>query len=172
MLSQSLKSISFLILLSISYPSYADVIQGKADLHIGSWDFSDSAYVQNNQGDMFLMEVHDPNWGFVLIISSNTGSMFASVFESFDSLTTAPTDSSAYEYIIGPCVPLYASPCIYYTYIIKTSDDHYAKFRIIQSSHDCGFCIKYVYQPDGSGNLDSGVPVRKITWGEMKQVFH
>jgi hypothetical protein len=162
------------VLLLFAGSAIADVIQGSANLGYSygyGWDFSDSTNVQIDEADIFLMEVHDPNWGFMLIISSFTGSMFAESDSSFEELTTAPADAQRYTGIIEPCIPLYPSPCTYYTYVVKTPDRHYAKFRIINTYPCPGYCIEYVYQPDGTRNFLDQVPVEEFTWGEIKSIY-
>jgi len=80
---------------------------------------------------------------------------------AFEDVTTAPEDSLAW---------VFDYPMLtFLTYIVRTSENHYAKFHIL--AYWPIVFIEYAYQNDGSRNLDTSVPVEKKSWGEIKAIY-
>ncbi|MBP2680191.1 MAG: hypothetical protein H6Q78_54 [Candidatus Krumholzibacteriota bacterium] len=141
---------------------FADLVHGIGPLSEGGWDFSESTSVDpkfDSNTDLTLVYVVDPPigsraWGL-------NGAVIVMVDSSFVELTTAPEDTALYDWdwpaVLGE------------TYVIRTTERHYAKFRILNLIIPT---IEYVYQPDGSRMLAEGVPVEATTWGRVKSLYH
>jgi len=54
------------------------------------------------------------------------------------------------------------------TYVCITQEGHYVKLRCTYDSSDRVMTIHYVYQTDGSRNLDESTFVKPSTWGGIK----
>lgn len=144
-------------------PSMAsgDLVQGIGAFEFGCWDFSEEQSVHDWDpgADACIAYVVDPPLGWM--VSAAGFGEIAPVDSAFDDVTTAPADSSAW--VID--YPAFT----FVTYVVRTAENHYAKFRILEFIPIV--TIQYAYQPDGSGNLDTTVPVEETRWGRIKALY-
>ena len=76
---------------------------------------------------------------------------------TYEELTTAPADSTLYT---GALWSLTGK-----TYILRTQERHYVKFRTISGGYPV--YIEYTYQDNGSQT----VPIKITTWGKIKLLY-
>ena len=151
------------VLLTIGAGANADVISGQGVMTpCWGWDFSaQTSLCVLDMPDIFVAFIDDPPLGLVVTVT-NPARVVALPDSSFEDLRYAPEDSSAYGYDI----PAY----VYTTYVARTKEGHYAKFRFLQLPYDL-VIIEYVYQPDGSRRLFNLIGVEGCTWGAIKALF-
>ena len=165
----SVKGVALLAVLNVfvsAIPVSAEVISGVGVLSQGAWDFSESASVHpklDPNADLTFVLIVDPPPERTAVWGLN-GATLVMVDSSFAELTTAPEDTSLYDWEW----PLLMAA----TYVIRTTERHYAKFRILDLMIPM---IEYVYQPDGSRILTNGVPTgiaeHITTWGRLKALY-
>ena len=148
-------------------PATAEVIQGVGIVCHG-WNFStqmchDECMLQANEGcDMSITYVVIPplglrvgTWNFATI------AMLEDV--TFEELEEAPSDETLY---------IYDHPArLDVTYVVHTTEGHFAKFKFIFLSTYLFSQIEYVYQSDGSRSFVPSVPVERSTWGAVKALY-
>jgi len=156
----ALHLIFLVILLAFVTPGSADIIKGIGVLEQGCWDFSEQKSIPWWEGaDACIAYVVDPPLGWR--VGTANYATVAVIDSTFDDVTTAPEDSSAYAY---DCPVDFV-----HTYVVHTAEGHYAKFHILQFIPLVA--IEYAYQSDGSRNLDTGVPVDATSWGRIKALY-
>ena len=165
--NMSYRSKSLVLLLggfvfALSAPAaFGGVIHGFADFSLGAWDFSAQITVGpfTPDADLYFAFVVDPPLGDW--IAAVNGAMIAMVDSSFGELTTAPVDTSLYDYDMAAILGI--------TYVIRTGEGHYAKFTVDQLYPL--IVLEYVYQPNGSPMLVDPVGVEQTTWGRVKAIY-
>jgi hypothetical protein len=90
-------------------------------------------------------------WGAELVMMSGM---------AWERVTQAPADTVVYVHELS----LFQDS----TYVIRTGDGQYAKFRVVNMG--AGY-FEYVYQSSGSRVLDETVPTQVTTWGRIKEMF-
>jgi hypothetical protein len=135
---------------------------GVVQLTNGGWDFSEEKSVNpffDPGADFAIAYVVDPPLGYR--VQGLDGARLVMVPDStFEELTEAPEDPSLYGWDLPGLMGV--------TYVIRTIEGHYAKFRILSL---LGHWIEYAYQSDGSRMLAYPTPVERTTWGRIKALF-
>jgi hypothetical protein len=148
-----------------------------AKLHIGTghllseggWDFSDSSYsIGTTAWDFgFVVTVatevaRSPLQGEELVAnwSLGAGVQYAQPGAPFDSLLVAP-DSFYTDVVLARS---------FHSYFIRTQEGHYARVEL-QGLGDYPLQFRFVYQDDGTTNLDTTVATRTTTWGRVKALY-
>ena len=152
----------FILTVGLTTSVAAEIIEGTAVLEQGCWDFSQQQTVVDwdPSADACILYVVDPPLGY-MVTAAGYGAISV-VDSAFDDVTSAPTDSSAWVFDY----PAFT----FVTYVVRTAENHYAKFRLVDGVVIP--TIEYAYQPDGSMNLDTGVPVEATTWGSIKELYN
>ena len=161
---RAIRLIVVAILVTVSVSSAgADVIQGTGILSVGSWDFSEQVSVDrftNPNSDLSFAFVVDPPLGYR--VACENGAVAVLIQDStFDEVTVAPEDTTLYSWDLPAQVGA--------TYVIRTTERHYAKFTPLQLEPVP--IIRYAYQPDGSRALIDPVPIEETTWGRVKALY-
>lgn len=142
---------------------HSDVISGTGVLTWGEWDFSESeACDYMFCGDISVIDVVDPHLGLIVCVPYVPGLIICLPDSSFQDLKYAPEDTLAYGYEAS------AYPNV--TYVVRTLEGHYAKFRFTVLTYQ-GMIIEYVYLPDGSRKLFGEVATQRQTWGAIKALY-
>jgi hypothetical protein len=135
----------------------------------GGWDFGDSSYVSSTtEWDIgFAVTATQrlaavPGQGELLLANwpSGAGVQFAPPGVPFDSLLVAP-DNGYSQYLLA---------IQYESYFVLTQEGLYAKIEL-QSFGDYEKQFRFVFQDDGSTNLDPTVAVESRTWGRVKSLY-
>jgi hypothetical protein len=138
-----------------------------ADLHSGTgvvpWDFSDSTHVDDIFGPWDIAMIQfaaDSEEGLQLVVGANWPGKIALMPDTvaFGELDFAPDDESLYQddyYFVPDRV-----------WVVRTIEGHYAKVWF----DDYSGSFVYVYQDDGTRSF-GGVPVRAVTWGQVKALY-
>ncbi len=143
-------------ILIIPFAANAEIVHGFGHCGLGGWDFSDSAAVDLYEGDLSIVYVVDPPIGYWM--SATNGAAVTMVSDStLEELTTAPQDPSLYD--------IFLPALLMETYVIRTVEGYYAKFRIFLYLPAPTF--EYYYQPNGSRVL----PVEQSSWGQIKALY-
>ena len=87
---------------------------------------------------------------------------FAPIDSTYEELTSAPSDTTLYKEGLDILYSVF--------YVVRTRERHYAKMRAICCVGG-GIQIEYAYQDNGSRILVDSVPVRSITWGQIKALY-
>jgi hypothetical protein len=153
-----------LLAVSLTIPVSAEIIEGIGVLEQGCYDFSQQMCVHDWDpgADACILYVVDPPLGY-MVAAAGYGAI-AVVDSAFDDVTAAPTDSSAW--VID--YPAFT----FVTYIVRTAENHYAKFHILQFIPIV--TIEYAYQSDGSRILKdeiTGIRDETTTWGRVKALY-
>lgn len=83
---------------------------------------------------------------------------------AFEDLEEAPADEALYTYEGQPAR-------LGVTYVVQTTEGHFAKFRFVYlTTYDIDR-IEYVCQSDGSRSFVPSVPVEQATWGAVKSLY-
>ncbi len=155
----SLLVLTSILVCTLVHPALGEVLRGIGTSSQGGWDFSEEAPVHWLDGDIAVGYVVDPPLGW-LVWGANGGKIVLLADSTFEDLTEAPADTSLYKYeeqgIAGA------------TYVCRTGDGHYAKFRYVSPSFSM---IEYAYQTDGTPSFLDPVPVEETTWGRIKSLF-
>jgi hypothetical protein len=164
--------LSVVLLASLPVRAFAELRIGTALIPAGPlWDFSDSLLVFPPNGDLgwIIVLANDGDWSSkqfpeFWVTNSPAVIAFAPQDSTYEELTTAPSDSSQYSSIRA----LFDGG----VYVVRTQEMHYAKLRVTcLACVPGGVLIEYAYQDDGSRILVSPVPVRRITWGQVKSLY-
>jgi len=152
-------------------------LSAHADLHIGTghllseggWDFSDSSYsIGTTAWDFgFVVTVateaaRSPIQGEELVANwyLGAGVQYAPNGVPFDSLLVAP-DSFYTDVVLA---------WSFHSYFIRTQEGHYARVEL-QGLGDYPLQFRFVYQDDGTTNLDITVGTEPTTWGRLKALY-
>ena len=157
-----------IILLSISL--YSQIFYGNKVYDASGWDFSDTTSIDylDPRADIVLSFVSMSTVGELplgFFVTALHGAKLAILPDStFEDLKYAPPDSSS----------LYTYDDIWFminrTYVVNTTEGHYAKFRFHHSENQ-PITIEYVYQPDGSRRLYDPIGTEGQSWGAIKKLF-
>ena len=159
---------SIVILAGVSaatIPANAEIIAGVGVVCSG-WNFStqtciDECVLQEGEAcDMDISLVY-PLGLYITAWNSATIAMLEGV--PFQDVDEAPSGETLYEY--GQPAELDV------TYVVQTTEGHFAKFRFIVLGEFEFPQIEYVYQSDGSRNFVDAVPVERSTWGAVKALY-
>jgi hypothetical protein len=155
------------LVLSLAVPASAELHEGDGYVVTtvdGGWDFSASSFVPSfADADLALHVIRVSAVGgnapqtYYLV---SPGIQFAPVGVDFDSLTVAP-DSGYVQTAAG---------LQYYNYFLQTHEGYFAKVQMLQDD-GLQWPFHYVYQDDGSRNLDTSVSVEPTTWGRIKSLY-
>ncbi len=171
-----MKKYYLLLLIVLIIPSFsrAELLHGYGTMNYWTWDFSDSCSVYfspvspNNVDIMMFMTARikgdQPSSPTELYVAANyyEGALItAEPDTALEELRVAPEDSSVYA---G-----YSLARQDVTYIVKTVEGHYAKFRLILYDEPVPV-IEYYYQTDGSRILNATIGTEESTWGRIKKV--
>lgn len=159
----------WLLLIVLTSNAYSDVISGIGVLDKGAWDFSDTTSVHplDESADITFARTaltEETTLPLTLYVCANPPAQIAVItYSTFEELQYAPPDtSSLYGY--------YACAFESWTYVIKTREGNYGKFRLLHLGGPYKI-IEYVYQPDGSRKLFGDISVEKSSWGAIKSIF-
>ena len=158
----NIKSVLFSLMLicCIVSSSHSEMIYGKTRISAFIvWDISMGAH--DPGGDIFIDLFDVPS-----VSPINGAGMLHLRNTEFHSVVTAPEDTT--QYVM----------CICYlnnnaTYVVRTTEGNYAKLHIgyFEPIDDQNNNIEWVYQTDGTTNLDYLTGVEESTWGAIKQIF-
>lgn len=148
--------------LSVSSSVYSGVICKIDTLYLGGYDFSESTTVHQDDSDIFMAIVVDPPLGLVVGAYRYPAEIAYLPDSTFEDLRYAPEDTTVYNF--------YQHAYLGKTYVVRTMEMHYAKFRFLQLPYAVTI-IEYVYQPDGSRKLFDRIAVESYTWGGIKKLF-
>ena len=168
--------IGLILLIFRISPCHAELRHGFGPMINDSWDFSDSTslgypdYSTAVDIYMYVTLQNNPdtlNSPSIYMVSANfeAGALITAVDSAFVDLKSAPEDLDKYTYF------QYA----YYnvTYVIKTIEDNYVKFRFTDLYETASYpTIEYYYQTDGSRKLYDYIGISETTWGHIKSIMY
>ncbi len=127
---------------------------------MATWDISVGGYGDIGDFQIFSFDTYD-------LFPINGAGYYTLSSLAFHEVKTASADSIDYHYA-G-----YAHTIEQNIHVFRTVEGNYAKVRIDLFGYFGGedYNIEWVYQTDGSTNLDHLVGVEESTWGAIKQVF-
>ena len=150
----------WLLLIVLTSNAYSGIIWGTGVMTNAFWDFSEQMSVLG-EGDIDLAIVVDPPLGW-RVGATRYPALIAEIDSTFEELKFAPEDTTVYD--------IDAPASLGRTYVVRTLERHYAKFKFIELSYQ-GAVIEYVYQPDGSRKLFGEIGVERYSWGAIKSIF-
>jgi len=138
----------WLLLIVLTSNAYSGIIWGTGVMTNAFWDFSEQTSVLG-EGDIDLAIVVDPPLGW-MVGATRYPALIAEIDSTFEELQFAPEDTTSYDFD--------ASASLDRTYVVRTRERHYAKFRFLELNYQRSV-IEYVYQPDGSRKLFGEISV-------------
>ena len=158
------KYLSIIIIVTmIILPTYhfasADIHKGYVEFRGDpGWDFSDSTY-SNLYWDLDygITKNNILNKSQFVVLVGPCANCIMYSDSIYEELTTAPNDTTLYTLAVWALDNQ--------TYILRTRENHFVKFRVLVSGYP--LIIEYTYQDDGS----QIVPIEITTWGRIKAIY-
>ena len=149
------------LLIVLTPNAHSGIIWGTGVLIHGSWDFSEEVSIEiEGEWDIIIGIVVDPPLGWM--VGAWYPALITEVDSTFEELQFAPEDTTLYNFD--------APASLGRTYVVRTRERHYAKFRFIELNYQ-RTVIEYVYQPDGLRKLFGEINVERYSWGAIKSIF-